>query len=106
MTVLSEMNAAIRELNELWVTCAEPDQCDQIRQRRDELDSQAGQLADRIIREGSDELDQAISALEELTGAAVSARQEIEDDAEKIRKTSKAISSATRAIGKVAVLLA
>lgn len=106
MTQLSEINKAVRELGELWQVCTDDDQCEQLLEKRDALDAQSLQLSNKIIREGSDALIEAIDALTELKQKAVSAKNEIDDDVEKIRKTAMVIDKATHAIAKVAVLLA
>jgi uncharacterized coiled-coil DUF342 family protein len=106
MTQLAELDTAVMALNELWQVCTDDDQCDQLLDKRDALDDQAQELANRIIREGTNEFHAAISALNDLTRAARSAKKEVDDIAKKITKTATAISKATTAISKVAVLLA
>lgn len=105
MSELSELSKAIKELNELWQICTDDDQCEALLDKRDALDSLATDLADKIIREGANELDKAISALNELTQAAVSAKEEIDEISEKVRKTANVISKATTAISKVGSLV-
>lgn len=106
MTQIAELNKAVRELNELWQVCTDDAQSEQLLMKRDELDTQAQQLANKIIQEGNDDLNSAIAALNELTEQALSAKNEINDIARKIEKTASAIDKATKAITKVAVLLA
>lgn len=106
MSELSELNSAIIELNELWTLCNDDDQCEKILEKRDKLDSQARELANKTLREeGTVELDAAISALNTLTQEAISAKEEIDDIAERIRKTANAIDKAESAISKVASLI-
>jgi len=106
MSELSELNRAIRDLSDLWAICTDDDQCEALLNKRDELDRQAGELANLIIHDGSDELGHAIISLNELSASATTAKQEIDNVAEKIRKTAKVIDKATKAIGKVASLIA
>lgn len=106
MTRIAKLNEAVRELNELWQVCTDNDQCEQLLEKRDELDALAQQLANKILEEGTDELNEAIEALSDLTGEAVSAKNEVDDIALKIEKTAITIDKATSAIAKVAVLLA
>ena len=105
MSELSELNTAIKELNELWQVCNDDDQCEALLNKRDALDALATKLADKIIRDGINELNQATSALNELTLAAVSAKEEIDKVSEKILKTANVISKATTAISKVGSLV-
>lgn len=106
MSELSELNSAIIELGELWSICTDDEQGEKILKKRDELDNQARDLANKILQEGTTELNDAISALNELTVIAKSAKQEIEDVVERIRKTADAIDKATAAVLKVAALIA
>ncbi len=105
MSELSELNSAIIELNELWTLCNDDDQCEKILEKRDKLDSQARELANKTLLEETVELDAAISALNTLTQEAISAKEEIDDIAERIRKTANAIDKAESAISKVASLI-
>lgn len=106
MSELSGLNEAIIELNELYSVCTDDEQSEQLLTKRDELDTQATELANKIIMEGTEELDGAITALSELTESAVSAKKEIDDIATTIAKTASAIEKATNAIVKVAALIA
>ncbi len=106
MTRLAELDAAVRELNELWQVCTDDDQSEQLLEKRDALDAQAQELVRKIIEEGTSELDEAISALNELTQSAITAKNEVDSIAGRIAKTAETIGKATAAIGKVAVLLA
>ena len=106
MSKFAELNSAIIELNELWSVCTDDEQGDKILELRDELDSQAKDLADQILREGTTELNDAISALRELTREARSAKEEIDDIAKRMEKTAVAINKAASAVSKVASLIA
>lgn len=106
MVQLAELDEAVRELNELWQVCTDDDQSEQLLEKRDVLDSQAQKLANKIIREGTDELNGAIDALNNLKDSAIEAKNAVDDIARKISKTADAIDKACMAIAKVAVLLA
>lgn len=106
MTRLTELDAAVRELNELWQVCTDPAQGQKLLEKRDALDAQARELADKMIREGTEELNSAIEALNELKESAVSAKNEVADVARQIEKTADVIDSATTAITRVAALVA
>ncbi len=105
MASLAELNASIRELTDLWQICKDDERAEELLDKRDTLDSQAIELANKIIHEGTDELSSAITALNDLTESAVLAKNEVESTAARINKTAKAIDKATTAIAKVAVLL-
>lgn len=106
MTHLSEINKAIRELNELWQTCTNEEQCKKLLEKRDALDAQSLQLSNKVIREGTDGLTEAMDALKELTQSALNAKNEVNNMVERINKTAGTIDKATQAIAKVAVLMA
>jgi methyl-accepting chemotaxis protein len=105
MTQLAELDAAVRELNELWQVCTDDHQCQQLLEKRDALDTQARELGRRIIQEGNAQLADAVGALNDLTESARSAKSEVDDVAQKIAKTSDVIDKAAKAIGKLAALL-
>jgi hypothetical protein len=106
MSKLSELDAAVRKLDDLWVVCPDPDQKEKILNERDKLDTMAEQLANLILKEGTDELNSAISALNELTATATKAQAEIEMVGTAIQKTAEAIDKATSAAVKVAAMIA
>ncbi len=106
MSELAELNAAVRKLNDLWIVCTDTDQKDQIREKRDNLDDQAAELADLTLREGTEELNDAIAALNELTEMAIEAEKEINKVGKSIKKTAVTINKATNAAIKVAALIA
>jgi hypothetical protein len=106
MSKLSELNSAVRKLDDLWVVCPDPDQKESILNERDKLDTMAGQLANLTLREGTKELNDAITALDELTATATKAQQEIAKVGEAIEKTAEAIDKATNAAAKVAAMIA
>ena len=104
MNKLAELNSAIMELNELWSICTDNEQGDKILEQRDTLDRQASDIAKKILREGTPELNDAILALNDLTQTAKSAKEEIDDIAKRIEKTAAVIDKATSAIAKVGEL--
>src|SRR5512133_2209053 len=106
MSKLSELNIAVRRLNDLWVVCADADEKEKIAGERDELDALAEQLAHLSLKEGTEELDDAITALNEVTAKATAAEQEIKIVGKSIERTAEAINAATNAIAKVVGLIA
>ncbi|GEM_PF-6487060 len=105
MAELSELNTAIKTLNDLWVACTDNEKAEEIAEKRDKLDSQANELADKIIRKGSPGLNEAVIKLNELRAAAIEAGEDITDDVERIKRISDVIDKAAIAINKVASLL-
>ena len=106
MSELSALNDAIRNLNKLYSVCTDDKQCEQILEMRDKLDAQATELANKTLREGSQELNDATAALNALTIKVTEATNEIKKIADAFKKTAEVIGQAADAIGKVAKLIA
>jgi hypothetical protein len=78
MKKLDELNDAVLSLNALSLVCPKKDK-EKILDKRDELDRQAIALADKLLKEGTPELVDAINALSELTKTAIKAKKEIDN---------------------------
>ncbi|WMS87945.1 hypothetical protein [Pleionea litopenaei] len=104
MSQLEELHRAIIKLNELWQVCDDDAQCEQLLEKKNELDRQAQILANETLLDGNEDLRSAMTSLKELSELAESAKEEINDIALKIQKTAQAIDKATDAIGKLALL--
>lgn len=106
MSELSELNAAIMNLNKLWSVCKDDTLCEQILEKRNNLSAQARVLANKTLKEGNGELSDATAALNELTKKVTEATNEIKDIAKMIEKTAEVITQATDAIVKVSTFIA
>lgn len=105
MSELEELNAAVRKLNDLWLVCP-PEQREEVLTKRDELDAQAVKLANLTLKEGTEELNNAMKALKELTETATKAKEEIDKVGKSINKVADTINKAVVAVAKVAELIA
>jgi phage-related tail protein len=106
MSELSELNVAVKKLNDLWLVCPDPKQKEQILTERDKLDAQAAELANLALKDGTKELDDAIKELIELTETAIKAKEEIDKVGKSIKKTADVISKAATTAVKVAEFIA
>jgi ABC-type transporter Mla subunit MlaD len=106
MSRLSELDDAVKKLDDLWLVCKDPDQKNKIADQRDALDEQAGDLADLTLKDGTPELSAAIASLNDLTATAIKAKEEIDDVAKTIKNVADTITKATAAAVKVAALIA
>ncbi len=105
MSELNELNASIMAFTELWEACKDDDQKEEILTQRDVLRRKARKLANKTLMDGSPELNEAITSLNELTEMAKTAKNDIEETVGKIKKFAKFIEDATNAITKVVSLL-
>jgi predicted nucleotide-binding protein (sugar kinase/HSP70/actin superfamily) len=106
MSTLSELNTAVKKLDDLWLVCPDLKQKEQILTERDKLDAQAAALANLTLKDGTKALDDAIKALNKLTKIATKAKKEIDIVGKSIEKTAEALSKATVATVKVAAYIA
>lgn len=109
--LLDSMNDAILRINALWPKL-NPDINDEAQKRtkllarRTELQRQYDELADDILYDGTDELNNAIEALNEASNKAKEAIEAISDDVNRITKISETISKAAKAVAAVASIIA
>jgi uncharacterized protein (UPF0147 family) len=105
-TIRGNLVDAINELSKLLEVCEDPNQCFEIRIKIREL----FQRLDRVIVASLDrttpEFDEAITALQTLTKAAVEARTKLEKVASVITKAATAVAKVEKLVKNVVGVLA
>lgn len=113
MSELSELNTAINSLNDLW-PLLEGDERESILEKRNILNEQASELADKDLASAgdnvndnsiNDELSETIEHLRLTTLAATDAKESI-DKKGKVERLIKVVDKATSASKKVAKIIA
>lgn len=102
---LEEHEASIRALNDL-LPFLEGEEKENMLQKRDELDAKAEESADKILKQGTPELDDAIKALNELTQLAIQEKKRIQGILDGVNKVGDVISKAADAVEKLTKLIA
>ena len=105
MSELSELNRAIRALDNLW-PLLEGEEKALVVAQRNKLSEQADVIAYKMLVEVDAALMEAIQQLTLVTQAAKDAKEGIEDKVERINKVSAVVDKSVNAVAKLGQVIA
>lgn len=104
MLILPELYAAVRNLDDLTLACTDLYQQNQLVSVRNNLCDLADELVELSLTEDSEEISEAITALQQLGEAGLEAKKNIHNEGVFLTDIYNTIEKASTAIDKIAAL--